>query len=176
MHPNNDSPLDVTLEKSPSGTWKAQKVARHSFKPWQRLWCVTGILYLFMLAGSYHLLMPTQERIEQQMVLAVTEEVKRYDGMAFAGESPRKTFEQFQSLGHAAWIVQIRSKYRIGPEGNAEFDKIELSYREALTDLPVKRIIGILICVAAWMVPMALLYTIGFVMDWIKRGVRVMQG
>jgi hypothetical protein len=176
MTPKNKSPIDVTLEKSSSGTWKAQETPKLPFKPWQRLWFVTGIIYLFMLAGSYHLLMPDQESIERKMVLSVTEEIKRYDGMAFAGDSPRKTFEQARSQGYAAWIVQVRSKYRIGPEGNAGFDNIEIRYREEISDLPAKRTIGILICAAAWLVPMALLYAIGFVVDWIKRGTRGTQG
>lgn len=172
----NESPIDITLEKSPSGTWKTPTAPRLPFKPWQRLWFVTGIIYLLILAGSYHLLMPDQESIERQMVLSVTEEVKRYDGMAFAGEAPRTTFERARSEGYAAWVAEVRAKYRIGSEGNAGFDTIDRRYREALSDLPVKRTIGIFLCVAAWLVPMALLYAMGFVIDWIKRGARVTRG
>jgi uncharacterized membrane protein len=168
-------PIDITLEESSSGTWKTPEAPKLSFKPWQRLWLITGIIYLLMLAGSYHLLMPNQESIEYQMVLSVTEEVKRYDGMAFAGEAPRKIFEHAQSVGYATWIAQVRSKYRIESEGNIGFDKIEKRYREAISDLPVKRIIGILICVAAWLIPMSGLYAIGSVVDWIKRGTRIIQ-
>ena len=109
------------------------------------------------------------------MVFSVTEEVSRYDGMAFAGESPRKIFEIAQSQGYYSWIAQLRSKYRIGPEGNAGFDRIEKEYREAISDLPVKHTIGVVLCVVAWLVPITAFYVIGLVMDWIKRGVRGSQ-
>lgn len=104
------------------------------------------------------------------MVLSVTEEVHRYDGMAFAGEAPRKIFETARLLKFPVWIAQVRSTYRIGPEGNAGFDRIEKNYREAIADLPVKQIFGALLCLIAWLVPMSVLYAIGFVVDWIKRG------
>lgn len=171
MIPKNESPTDVTLEKSSTGTWRVLATPRLPFKPWQRLWFVTGLIYLLMLAGSYHLLAPSHDSIERRMVLSVTGEVHRYDGMAFAGESPRTIFESARSQGYPAWIAQVRSTYRIGPEGNAAFDRIEKDYREALSDLPVQQSIGMLICIVAWLLPMAVFYAIGFVLDWIKTGI-----
>lgn len=176
MTPKKESPIDVTLKKSSSGIWKLPEAPRLPFKPWQRLWLVTGLIYLLMLAGSYHLLMPDHESIDRRMVLSVTEEVHRYDGMAFAGDSPRKILETARSQGFPVWIAEVRLKHRIGPEGNAGFDRIEKNYREAVSDLPVKQAIGILICITAWLVPMAVLYAIGFVVDWIKQGARDIQG
>ena len=125
-----------------------------------------------MVAGIYHLIMPDQESSDKKMVLSVTEEVKRYDGMAFAGESPRKIFEAARLDGYGIWIAATRSKYQIGPEGNADFKKIDSDYRDAITDLPMNRIVGIFICLVAWLVPMAIFYAFGYVLDWIKRGVR----
>lgn len=123
-----------------------------------------------ILGGSFFLLMPTRESIERQMVFSITEEVKRYDGMAFAGESPRKVYEIARSQGYHAWITAIRSRYHISPEGNTGFEKIDQEYREALSDLPVKRTVGLLFCALFWLVPMAVLYSIGLVIDWINRG------
>lgn len=171
----SSSPINVTLEKSATGTWSAPSPRMHKLKPWQRLWVVSGIIYMLALAGSYYMLMPNQERIERKLVLAVTEEVKRFEGMAFAGESPRKIFEAARSQGYTEWITATRTKFRIGPEGNAGFDRIDKEYREAISDLPMKRIIGILICIVAWVMPMALFYAFGLVVDWIRRGVRDVQ-
>jgi len=176
MPTKNETPTEVTLEQSASGTWTLPGTTKRQFKPWQRLWLVTGIIYLLLLAGSYNILMPNRDSIERQMIFSVTEEVKRYDGMAFAGESPRKIYEAARTQGYAAWISEVRSKYRIGSEGNTGFDRIEKNYREALSYLPMKQISGIFICIIVWCGPMALLYAIGFVVDWIKRGVRVVQG
>lgn len=168
---NKRSP-DVILEQSPSGTWGVPKAPKRGpgLQPWQRLWLLSGIVYLLMLAGSYYLLMPDRESIERRMVSSVTEEVRRYDGMAFAGESPRKIFEVARSQGYADWIRATRARYRIGPEGNAGFDKIEKDYRDAVADLPFKRLFGVLVCIVAWLVPMAALYAAGFGVEWIKRG------
>jgi len=170
MKPRHETPIEVTLNKSPSGTWSATDSRRRSFQPWQRLWLVTGIVYLLMLAGGYYLLMPTQESIERRMVFSVTEELKRYDGMAFAGESPQQIFDSARSQGYAQWIAQARARYHSGKEGNAAFDRIETNYREALADLPVKQTVGVLICFVAWLFPMGVLYACGFIVDWIKRG------
>ena len=168
-------PNVITLKKTSSGTLESPKFTRYRFKSWQRLWIVTGIIYLLILAGIYHLVMPDKESIERQMVFSVTEEVRHYDGMAFAGESPRQIFEIASSQGYAQWIETIRFKYHIGPDGNASFDRIENEYREAISDLPVKRTIGVMVCAVAWLLPMAVLYAIGFVVDWIKRGTGVIQ-
>jgi hypothetical protein len=171
----DNSPVDVTLNKSTSGTWRASKPSGFHLKPWQRLWVASGVVYLLIVAGSYHLLIPDRERIERKMVFAVVEEVRRYDGMAFAGESPRKVFEVASSKGYSAWIAQVRSKYRIGSEGNAGFTRIEKEYRDDLIDLPMKRIAGVLISVFAWLVPMGVFYAIGSVIDWIRRGASAAQ-
>jgi hypothetical protein len=171
MPSTNKNPIDVTLNES-TGTWEMPGAAKRRIKPWQRLWFVSGIIYLLMLAGSYYMLMPTRQSIEQKMVFSVTEEVKRYDGMAFAGESPQMNYEIARSQGFVSWINQTRSIYRIGHEGDVGFARIEKSYSDAVTDLPMKRIVGILICIIAWVVPMAAFYAVGFVVDWIKRGMR----
>lgn len=170
MTPKSEHHVDLTLEKSPSGTWTAPEAPKRTLKPWQRLWIVSGIVYLLMLAGTYYLLVPVKERYERQMVAAVIEEVRRYDGMAFAGESPRKIFESAHSAGYGQWVKQLRSRYRIGTEGNAGFDKIEKTYREEISALPFKQLLGAVICIVAWMVPMALFYGIGAVVEWIRSG------
>jgi hypothetical protein len=175
MTPTHDSPDEVVLEKTSEDTWQAQAIPKRRLKSWQRLWIVSGVIYLLILAGSYHLLMPDKEGIERRMIWSVTEEVRRYDGLAFAGESPKKIFEIARSQGYATWIAQVRRTYRIGAEGNAGFDRIDAHYREAVSSLPLKRIVGNLICVVAWAVPMAVLYTIGAVVDWVKRGARIIR-
>lgn len=176
MCPKSKSPTEVSLNKSSSGTWRASEPQKRRFKPWQRLWLVSGLIYLFMIAGGYHLLMPDRESIERRMVFSVTEEVRRYDGMAYVGESPRKIFEIARSQGYSAWIAAIRSKHRIGPEGNAGFEKIDKKYREAISSLPVKQSLGILLCIIIWLVPMGVFYAIGYIVDWIKRGTLEIQG
>ncbi|NVN93301.1 MAG: hypothetical protein HXX11_22265 [Desulfuromonadales bacterium] len=176
MNPKSASPKVITLKKSSSGTLEVPDSTKLSFKPWQRLWFVTGIVYVLMLAGSFCLLMPDKERIERKMVFSVTEEIRRYDGMAFAGESPQKIFEIARSQGYANWIEVTRSKYHIGSAGNAAFDMIEKDYREAISDLPVKQTLGVIVCIVGWLVPMAVLYALGYVVDWIRRGTSCNQG
>jgi len=175
MSLKSDTPIEVTLEKSPSGTWGVPGNPRGQIQPWQRLWFVAGIIWFLGLAGCYFMLMPNQQSIERKMVFSITEEVKRYDGMAFAGESPKKIFETAASEGYAAWIAGVRTKYRIGYEGKAGFDRIELEFRDALSGLPTKRNLGVMICFVAWMIPMSLLYAIGLIIDWIRRGARAIK-
>lgn len=171
-----ETPTEISLEKSSTGTWTAPQPPKHQLNAWQRLWLVTGVIYLLMLAGSFYMLVPDQEQIERQMVFSVTEEVKRFDGMAFAGESPRKIFANARSQGYSTWIAQIRTKYRIGPEGNAGFGRIDEVYHDAIIDLPVNRKLGMLICFLAWMIPMSAFYAVGSGWDWIKRGVNDIKG
>jgi hypothetical protein len=175
MSPKSNAPINVTLNKS-SGTWERPEAPKRQLQPWQRLWLVTGIIYLLLLSGSYYMLMPNQERIERRMVFSVTEEVKRYDGMAFAGESPRRIFEIASSQGYATWIASVRSKYQIGPDGNEGFDRVDKEYRDAISGLPIKRNLGVMICFVAWLIPMSAFYAIGSGVDWIKRSVRPIQG
>ena len=171
----SDTPIEVTLQKSPSGTWVAPETFQFKVRPWQRLWLVTGIVYLLMLAGCCFMLLPDRQSIERRMVFSITEEVKRFEGMAFAGESPAKIFEAAGSQGYALWIAGLRTSYRIGPEGDAGFNRIEKEYRDAINDVPKKRILSVIICFIAWMVPMSLLYAAGLVIDWIRKGAHAVK-
>ncbi len=170
MQPKSDTTKEVTLEKSPSGTWVVPIKPGRQLQPWQRLWLITGIVYLLALAGCYYMLIPNLQRIDRTMVFAITEEVKRYEGMAFAGESPSKIFEAASADGYAAWIAKLRTRYRIGPEGNEGFNRVEKEYRNAISDLPVKRSLGAIICLIAWIIPMTLMYAAGLLLNWIRRG------
>ena len=174
MPPKSNTTINVTLNKS-SGTWEVPEAPRRQFQPWQRLWLATGVIYLLLLASAFYMLVPNQERIERRMVFTVTEEVKRYDGMAFAGESPRRIFEIARSAGYSAWIASVRSRHRIGPEGNANFARVDREYREAISSLPAKQNFGVLICFIAWLIPMSAFYAIGAGVDWIKRGIRTIH-
>ncbi len=175
MSPKSKSPIEVTLEKSSSGIWTVPEFPKRQLKPWQRLWVITGLIYILILGGSFYVLLPDRQSIEKRMVTSVIEEVKRYDGMAFAGESPRDIFESARSQGYTTWIALVRLKYRIGPEANADFDWIGKVYRDALSDLSAKRKLGLMICLVAWLMPMSVLYALGLVVDWIKRGTRGIQ-
>jgi len=175
MQLKSETPREVTLEKSPSGTWVVPVSSRRQLQPWQRLWFITGAIYLLALAGCYYMLMPNQQSIERKMVFSITEEVKRYEGMAFAGESPAKIFEAAGSQGYAVWIAKLRTQYRIGPNGNAGFERVDKEYRDAKSNLPAQRILGVIICFIAWMIPMSLLYAAGLVIDWIRRGAHAVK-
>ena len=118
------------------------------------------------------MLMPNMDSIDRQMVFSVTEEIKRYDGMAFAGESPRKIFEIARSQGYARWITAVRYRHQIGPDGNVGFDRVQKEYHDAISGLPTRRNLGVMICFVAWLIPMSAFYAIGSGVDWLKRGVR----
>lgn len=175
MTSKNETPIEVILEKSSSGTWTVPEAPKRQFKPWQRLWLTSGLIYLLILAGSFYMLMPNQESIERQRVMSAMEEVKRYDGMAFADETPKKIYEVSRSLGYDKWIGYVRSEYHIGPEGNAGFNWVDKVYRDALSDLPAKRKLGVMISIVAWLIPMSALYAMGLVVDWIKRRARAIK-
>lgn len=165
----DEPPIDVALNKS-TGAWEVPRAPKHQLKPWQRLWFAFGTTYLLLLAGSYYMLVPNQQCIEKQMVFSITEEVKRYDGMAFAGEPPGNVFETARSQGYVAWIAEVRSAYKIGREGKTGFERIDKEYRDAISELPTRRKLGLAICLVAWMLPMSAFYAIGLVVDWIRRG------
>jgi len=130
---------------------------------------------MLILAGSFYMLTPNQESVERQRVFSAMEEVKRYNGMAFVDETPRKIYEVASSLGYDKWIGYVRSEYNIGPEGNAGFAWIEKVYRDALADLPAKRNLGLMISFVAWLIPMSALYAAGLAVAWIKRGTGILR-
>jgi hypothetical protein len=71
---------------------------------------------------------------------------------------------------------QIRSRYRIGSDGNAGFNRVERIYRASISDLLEKRKLGMLICILAWIIPMSAFYAAGSGLDWIKRGASGIKG
>jgi hypothetical protein len=161
--------MNVVLHKNGSGIWSRVQ-SGHGLKSWQRLWLVTGVTYLLMLVAAGWLLMPEHRQVDKAMVFAVTEEVRRYDGLAFVGDSPEKIFEAARARGYAPWIARIRKAYSIGKEGDDGFGRIERDYRQALETLTTKRLkLTGWLCVA-WVVPMGLLYAAGGLINWIKQG------
>lgn len=161
--------MNVTLHKNGSGIWSRVQSC-NGLKSWQRLWLVTGITYLLMLVATGWLLMPERRQVDKAMVFAVTEEVRRYDGLAFVGDSPEKIFEAARSQGYAPWIARIRKAYRIGREGDNGFGRIERDYRQAVGTLTVKRLKLLVWLLVAWVVPMGLLYGTGGLIGWIRQG------
>jgi hypothetical protein len=161
--------MNVILHKDRSGIWsRAQR--GHGLKGWQRLWLVTGGTYLLMLAATGWLLMPERRQVDKAMVFAVTEEVRRYDGLAFVGDSPEKIFETARAQGYGPWIAHVRKAYRIGREGDAGFGRIEREYRQAMETLALRRLkLSGWLCVA-WVVPMGVLYAMGGLVGWIRQG------
>jgi hypothetical protein len=169
--------VHLTLKKERTGAWSRRgeraglaKVA--GFKGWQRLWLVTSIVYLVLLVAAGFLLMPDRNRIERAMIFAVTEEAKRYDGLAFAGEPPSRVFESARREGFSVWIAQVRKKYKISRSGDAGFEAIDRKYRQELSELATNRLLLGIRLFCAWLLPVALLYLAGLVLDWIGRGKR----
>ncbi len=124
--------------------------------PWHRFIRMVAAIYLLLLAGTFLLLVPNQERIQRNMVFAVTEETRRYDGLAFAGESPRKIFEEARSQGFDAWIAHVRSTFKIGPEGDSGFTAIGHEYERALSSLPFQQFGGVALVLLLFFAPGAL--------------------
>lgn len=161
--------MNIILHKDRSGIWSRMQ-RRQGLKSWQRLWLVTGVAYLFVLVATGWLLMPERRQVDKAMVYAVTEEVRRYDGLAFVGDSPEKVFEAARVQGYGPWIAHVRKAYRIGREGDAGFDRIEKDYRQAMETLATRRLkLSGWLC-AAWIVPMGFLYAMGSLIGWIKQG------
>jgi hypothetical protein len=161
--------MNVILHKNGSGIWSRTQ-SGHGLKSWQRLCLVAGVTYLLMLVATGWLLMPERRQVDKAMVFAVTEEVRRYDGLAFVGDSPEKIFEAARSRGYAPWIARIRKAYRIGKEGDDGFGRIERDYRQAIETLTMKRLkLSGRLCIA-WVVPMGLLYAAGGLIGWIRQG------
>jgi hypothetical protein len=161
--------MNIVLHKNSSGFWSRAQ-SGHGLKSWQRVWLVTGITYLLMLVATGWLLMPERRQVDKAMVFAVTEEVRRYDGLAFVGDSPEKIFEAARTQGYALWIARIRKTYSIGKVGDDGFGKIERDHRQAIETLATKRLkLSGRLCIA-WVVPMGLLYAAGGLIDWIKQG------
>ena len=161
--------MNITLNKNSFGTWGLPEKAKR-LKAWHRLWVVTGVTYLLLVVGAGYLLMPTRERIDRDMVFAVTEEVRKYEGLVFAGDSPERIFQAARRQGYAAWITDLRMRYRIGAEGDAGFDRIEQGYRWDVDRLTGRRLKLSAWLAVAWLVPMGVLYAMGAIVDWITRG------
>ncbi|QEM70012.1 hypothetical protein FO488_18845 [Geobacter sp. FeAm09] len=167
--PEQEPLNDVTLHKDSSGAWRRAQRWR-DLRGWHRLWLVTGALYLLLLAAAGWLLMPERRQVDKAMVFAVTEEVRRYDGLAFVGDSPEGVFETARAQGYGPWIAHVRTTYRIGREGDQGFDRIEREYRRAVAALGWRRLKLTGWLLAGWVAPMGLLYVMGSLVAWIRQG------
>jgi hypothetical protein len=169
--------MDINLEKSPSGTWERRKKRRFArFQPrltrLRRLWVAAAVAWLALVAATGYLLMPSRGDAERTMVFAVTEEVRRYDGLAFVAESPGGIYEAARREGFDTWIAKVRAKHRIGPDADRDFARIRERYLRDLESLPNRQSALLFLLGLAWAGPMAALYAAVRVMEWIAGGGR----
>lgn len=167
--------MAIKLEKNPSGTWETPRRRRFVLFPsgltrLQRLWIAVAVVYLTLIVAAGWLLMPDRGRAERAMVFAVTEEARKYDGLAFVAESPSGIYEIARREGFDNWIAGVRKKYRIGAGADPDFAAIRKQYLKDLDSLGTRQTIVALLLGIAWAGPMAVFYAAVRVMDWINRG------
>jgi len=102
----------------------------------------------------------------------VTEEVRRYDGLAFVAESPDGIYEAARREGFDKWIAQVRKKHRVGADADPDFARIREKYHRDLRSLADRQLKLLVLLALAWAGPMAALYGAVRVMEWINRGKR----
>jgi hypothetical protein len=169
--------MTINLHKNRSGTWEHSE-KRGFFRFFRgltrlRRFCVVvGVVYLALIAVAGYVLMPDRGRAERAMVFAVTEEVRRYDGLAFVAESPSGIYEAARREGFDSWIVKVRRTYRIGPGADRDFDGIRKRYLQDIDSLGERQKRLLFLLVLAWVAPMAALYSAVCVMEWLCRGRR----
>lgn len=169
--------MDINLEKGPSGTWERRKERRSArFQPrltrLRRLWVTAALAWLALVAGTGWLLMPGRGDAERALAFAVTEEVRKYDGLAFVAESPSGIYEAARRQGFDTWIAKVRGRHRIGPDADRDFARIRERYLRDLESLPNRQGALLFLLGLAWAVPMAALYAAVRVMEWIVGGGR----
>lgn len=169
--------MEIDLEKNSYGGWERPKRRRlgtflSRLTRLQRLWLVAAAVYLVLLAVTGVLLMPDRGQAERAMVFAVTEEVRRYNGLAFVAESPSGVFEAARREGFDRWIAKVRRKHRIGADADRDFARIREKYLRDLDSLGDRQSALLLLLALAWAGPMAALYAAVRVMDWIVGGGR----
>jgi hypothetical protein len=169
--------MTIDLRKNRTGVWE-QPEKKGIFRPLpgltslRRLCVAVGVVYLILIAVAGYVLMPDRSREERAMVFAVTEEVRRYDGLAFVAESPSGIYEAARMEGFDRWIAGVRGKYRIGRGADRDFDGIRKSYLQDIASLGERQMRLMFLLALAWVVPMATLYAAVCVMEWICRGKR----
>jgi hypothetical protein len=169
--------MEIDLEKNPYGGWERPKRRRlrtflSGLTRLQRLWLVAAAVYLALLVVTGFLLMPDRGQVERAMAFAVTEEVRRYDGLAFVAESPSGIYEAARREGFDNWIAGVRKKHGIGTEADPDFARIREKYLHDLHSLGDRQMKLLVLLALAWAGPMAALYGAVRVMEWINRGGR----
>jgi AcrR family transcriptional regulator len=169
--------MTINLRKNRSGAWeypgkKGLFRSSHGLTRLRRLCVVVGIVYLILIAVAGHVLMPNRVQEERAMVFAVTEEVRRYDGLAFVAESPSALYEAARREGFDSWIARVRRTYRIGPGADRDFEEIRKRYLQGIDSLGDRQKRLLYLLALAWVAPMAALYASACVMEWICRGRR----
>lgn len=165
--------VDIELEQHPSGSW--EKPRRRSpgaffsgLTRLRRLFVVVAALHLGLVTVAGFLLMPTRVQAERAMVFAVTEEVRKYDGLAFVAESPAGIYQTARSEGFDNWIAGVRKKHRIGADADLDFMRLREKYRQDLGSLGHRQLKLLALLVLAWAGPMATVYAAVRVMEWIQ--------
>lgn len=167
--------MTINLHKNRSGAWELpQKRNFFRFSPGltrlRRLCVVVGVVHLSLVAVTGYVLMPDRGKAERDMVFAVTEEVRKYDGLAFVAESPGGIYEVARREGFDRWIAGVRGKYRIGRVADRNFDGIRKKYLQDIDSLGERQMRLVLLLALAWVAPMAALYAAVCVLEWVCRG------
>jgi len=169
--------MAIDMKKSPTGVWENPRRRRFFAFPsgltrLQRHWIAVAAAWLALVAATGYVLMPDRIQVERAMVFAVTEEVRRYDGLAFVAESPSGIYEAARNEGFDRWIAKVRKKHGIGVDADRDFVRIRDTYLRDMDRLGDRQSALLLLLALAWAGPVAALYAAVRVMDWISRGGR----
>ncbi|MRR53279.1 MAG: hypothetical protein EG822_02035 [Deltaproteobacteria bacterium] len=169
--------MEIDHKPNPYDPWKRPNRRRigeflSGLTRLMRLWLVTAVVYLVMLVVAGFFLMPNRGQVERALVFAVTEEVRKYDGLAFVAESPRRIYAAARRKGLDHWIAEVRQKHRIGSEADPAFARMWEKHLSDLRGLGDRQMKLLILLAMAWAGPMAALFAAVRVMEWINRGRR----
>lgn len=169
--------MEIGLKKNSFGPWERPNrrslgTLLSGLTRLMRLWLVTAVVYLILVVVSGLFLMPNRGQAERAWVFAVTQEIRKYDGLAFVAESPSEIHEAAQREGVDRWIASLRKKNRIGTEADPDFVRLREKYLLDLRSLGDRQLKLLVLLALAWAAPMAALFAAVRVLEWIKRGRR----
>lgn len=169
--------MEIDLRNNPDGSWEHPKRRRFGaylsgLTRLMRLWLVTAVVYLILVVVAGIFLMPKRGQAERAWVFAVTEEVRKYDGLAFVAESPSRIYQAARREGVDRWIASLRKRHRIGTEADPDFARMREKYLRDLISLGDRQMKLLVLLAFAWAGPVAALYGAVRVMEWIYRGKR----
>jgi hypothetical protein len=133
---------------------------------WQRLFLVLSGLYLIFVSFFIGIVFPAKSECQSNRVFDTVNLIKKYRPNEFGELRTYEVRDRVLKSGADRWFGEVHRQFK----GRIDFSSIEEKYKNNIQEIPRQQRTLIVYGIALWIIPVVIVYVVGFLIAWIVKG------